>query len=290
MKATSTKPLPDIAILAPGLLGASLAAACRKRGICDRIHVWARREETRLQCRDEAWCDACYSTAEEAVEEADLVWICAPVGSIAQLAGKIAGHLKPGAVVSDVGSTKEKLVRQCELAIGDKGFFIGSHPMAGSEKSGTANADPELYEGRPCFVTPSDSSNPDALERVMGFWKALGMHLHIVTPKEHDHIVANISHLPHLVATSLAAKVSEVGTVQWKNFVGSGFMDTTRVAAGSVPMWMDIIDHNRAEILPALKEMIDALEHLRVHLESGSIEVVKDILMAGKEFRESLDS
>jgi len=252
--------------------------------------VWARREETRLQCQGEAWCDACYDMAEKAVKDADLVWICTPVGSTAQLAGKIAGHLKPGAVVSDVGSTKEKLVRQCELAIGDKGFFIGSHPMAGSEKSGTDNADAELYEGKPCFVTPDEQSNPDALEFVIDFWKALGMHVHVVSPQEHDHIVANISHLPHLVAASLAAKVSEIGTEQWKQFVGSGLMDTTRVAAGSVPMWMDIIDHNRTEILPALKEMIDALEHLKMHLESGNIQVVEDVLKAGKYYRESLDS
>ncbi len=253
------------------------------------IHIWARREETRLQCASKEWCDQCFESIEEAVKAADIIWICAPVGSIAQLVGRIAPHLKPMAIVSDVGSTKSKLVAQCEKALGDYGRFVGSHPMAGSEKSGTAFADRELYTGKPCFVTPAATSQADAVKVIETFWKDLGMTVHRVTPQEHDHIVACISHLPHLVASALAAKVAEMGGQDWNPFVSSGLLDTTRVAAGSVPMWMDIVDHNRDEILPVIREMIEALEHLRSHLHAGQYNAVEQILERGRSFRESLD-
>jgi len=284
----STERLPTIAIIAPGLLGASLASASKARGICAQVNVWARREETRKECKNLHWCDRCFETIEEAVKEADIVWVCAPVGSIARLVGRFASSLKPGAIVSDVGSTKEKLTLQCEQAMGGSGVFVGSHPMAGSEKSGPAHADADLYAGKACFVTPSPQSPPEAVAVIQRYWEALGMQVHRISPREHDHIVACISHLPHLVSATLAAKVSEMGGDQWRQFVGNGLLDTTRVAAGSVPMWMDIVEHNRDEILPVMRQMIAGLEHLRVHLENGQYDAVRELLIAGKEYRDSL--
>lgn len=289
MNSNSDQPLPTIAILAPGLLGASLAAASKANRLCARVHVWARREETRKQCQLKDWCDECFETAEAAVAQADIVWICAPVASIARLVAKLEPHLKPGAIVSDVGSTKAKLIAQCEQCLGNRSFFVGSHPMAGSEKSGLEYADKNLYKGRPCFVTPSAFTDSNALDVIETYWKALGMQVYRVTPKEHDHIVAMISHLPHLVAATLASKLAQKGGTQWRQFVGSGLLDTTRVAAGSVPMWMDILDHNRDEILSAISLMIDGLEHLREHLRSGRYEAVEQLLIEGKAFREMIE-
>lgn len=279
---------PTIAILAPGLLGASLAAASKAAGLCERVHVWARRTETRDQCRAQPWCDHCFDTIEEAVAQADLIWVCAPVGAISRLVAQSAPSLKHGAIVSDVGSTKELLVGACERALAGRAHFIGSHPMAGSERSGLEHADALLYSGKPCFVTPTAQSDPAALNTVEAYWRALGMRVHQVTAIEHDRIVACMSHLPHVVAATLASKISEIGGDQWCEFAGSGLMDTTRVAAGSTPMWMDILRHNREQILPFLTEVIDGLEHVKVHLEHGQFDAVEQVLQSGKAFRERL--
>ena len=281
--------MTTIAILAPGLLGASLAAASKASGLCERVQVWARREETRRQCAEQAWCDSCHSTIEGAVSGADLVWVCAPVGAISRLVAMAAPHLKPDAIVSDVGSTKERLVMECERALEGRAVFVGSHPMAGSERSGLSNADVNLYAGKPCFVTPSQGCDERAVKRIEKFWEGLGMRVTRIDAREHDRIVACISHLPHVVAATLASKVAEMGGVGWREYVGSGLMDTTRVAAGSTPMWMDILQHNREEILPMLRGIIEGLEHVRIHLEQGRFEAVEQVLESGKQFRESLD-
>ena len=279
---------PDIAIVAPGLLGASLGAASRKFSICGQIHVWARREETRELCRSLDWCDCVHEVLSDAVAGADIVWVCAPVSAIAQLVHRFAPYLKSGAIVSDVGSTKRKLILQCEQAIGDHGVFVGSHPMAGSEKSGLAYAQAELYVDRPCFVTPSAHTPEQATRTIEAYWEALGMRVSRIAPDEHDNIVAYISHLPHLVASSLASMLADICKPHWKSFIGTGLLDTTRVASGNVEMWKDIIEHNREEILPALASMIAALEHLRVHVENGHPDALTEILEKGKRYRDKI--
>lgn len=280
---------PDIAIIAPGLLGASLGMASRKLNICGRIHVWARRQETRDLCRSLDWCDHVHEAIGEAVVEADLIWVCAPVCAIARLIHLMAPHLKQGAIVSDVGSTKSRLVPQCEKAIGERGIFVGSHPMAGSEKSGLEHAHADLFENRPCFITPGEQTPEVALQTVETYWKSLGMKVSRISPTEHDTIVSYISHLPHLVASSLASMLSETGQPHWKSFIGTGLLDTTRIASGNVGMWKDIIEHNREEIIPALGSMIAALEHLRVHIENGHSDALVEALEQGKRYRDSID-
>lgn len=281
--------MPDIAIIAPGLLGASLGAASRKLQLCGKIHVWARRSETRETCKSLDWCDIVHDDISDAVKEVDLVWVCSPVSCIARLIHQFAPSLKSGAIVTDVGSTKHKLVKQCEQALGDKGVFVGSHPMAGSEKSGLQYATTDLYRGKSCFVTPHKSTPEHAIVTIEQYWVNLGMQTVRMDPLEHDRIVAHISHLPHLVVSTLSAMLYDKGETRWKQFVGSGLLDTTRVASGSVDMWKDIVSHNREEILPALSSMIAALEHLRVHVESGHPEALVDVLNKGKEYRESIE-
>lgn len=285
-----SKKIPDIAIIAPGLLGASLGAASRRFNVCGKIHVWARRPEIRELCRGLNWCDAVHDDIGDAVKEADIVWVCSPVSTIARLVHQFAPCLKPGAIISDVGSTKHKLVVQCEQAIGGNGVFIGSHPMAGSEKSGLDHAHAGLFDGKACFVTPEEHTPENAVKTIEAYWKALGMRVTRITPEEHDCIVAYISHLPHLVASSLSCMLCETGEKHWKSFVGTGLLDTTRVASGSVEMWKDIIDHNREEIIPALGSMIVALEHLRTHVENGRLDALTEVLETGKCFRDSIDS
>lgn len=277
-----------VTIIAPGLLGASLGAALHRNKLVDRVIVWARRAEVRSECARLEWCDETTETVEESVKDADLVVICAPVSKIPVLAHQIKDHLKPGTIVTDVGSTKHKLQIKSESALEGKGIFVGSHPMAGSEKSGHAHANETLFSGKPCFVTKGGQISKKAIEKVVGFWSALEMDVHVTDPEEHDQIVAFVSHLPHLTASGLSHVLSDPKYRHFTPFISTGFLDTTRVASGDLQMWRDIISENREEILPALNEMIQTMESLRDHLQHGQIDAVMGMLEEGKSFRDDL--
>src|SRR4051812_41400539 len=156
--------LAQLTILAPGLLGGSVARAARARGMAQRIVLWARRPETRLKLRAQPWCDAVADSAEDAAKNASLIVIAAPVDHIVPLATQIAPHLSSGAIVTDVGSVKGEISRLGHEALGTRAHFVGSHPMAGSEKTGWENSSENLFERRTCFVTPFDGTAKPALE------------------------------------------------------------------------------------------------------------------------------
>ncbi len=165
--------------------------------------------------------------------------------------------------------------------------FVGSHPMAGSEKSGLENADPELFKGRPCFVTPLTDTNEKAVEAVVRLWKELDMEVRTVTPEIHDEIVANISHLPHILATVLCTHLAEQKK-DWRNYAGNGLKDTTRIAAGSPGIWKSIIEQNRDEILRSLEGLDDQVHRFRSALANEQYMEIANMLERGKAFRESL--
>ncbi len=278
----------QITILAPGLLGASLAIGARERELAGRICIWARREEVRAKCAAQPWCDSVADSPEAACEGSDLVVICTPVETIHRLARRVAGTLKAGAIITDVGSTKGQLCRLSHAVMPEGVHFVGSHPMAGSEKSGMEYARGDLFRKRSCFVTPLEDSDPVAVERVCALWAALGMDVVRTAPELHDRIVANISHLPHFMAT-IACNWLARNDPEWKNWAGPGLRDTTRVAAGSPDMWRAISEQNREEILRALDGFRAELDHTRVVLEQGRYEELHSLFASGKVYRESLD-
>lgn len=257
--------LAQLTILAPGLLGGSVARAARARGVADRIVVWSRRPETRLQLRGQPWCDRAADTVADAVREAKLVVIAAPVDQIVPLAQKIAPHLPAGAIVTDVGSVKGEIARLGHAALGDKAHFVGAHPMAGSEKTGWENSTAELFLHRTCFVTPIVQTYPSAAETVVRFWHDLGAEVVAVNPDEHDEIVAHISHLPQAIASSLCAFLATKNPA-WRNFAGGGLRDTTRIAASDPQLWRTILEHNRDEILRALSAYEEELHGFKTAL------------------------
>lgn len=259
----------NIAILGLGLMGASLALAVKKRGFSGQIIGYARREETRTQALNNGVVDAVFEDPSEAVCAADIVVICVPIWTIAQLAEQIVRALKPGAVVTDVGSTKSALLKTMNpLFAGGEVHFVGSHPIAGSEKTGLDAGDPDLYDGRLTVVCPSDNT-PDAAEQAIAeLWKAAGSEVVEMSPAQHDAMLACTSHLPHMVAAALARSVADGDPSRKADFCGTGFKDTTRVASGSADMWVDIIDTNRA----ALETELD-----RFHAElQGLIDILRD--------------
>lgn len=281
--------ISQVTIIAPGLLGASLGMACRVRALAERIVVWARRPEARAACAREPWCDAAPDTIGEAVREAELVVFCAPVAHIPALLEAAAAHLAEGALLTDVGSTKAEI---CEAAPGRLPagrHFIGAHPMAGSEKSGMDHARADLFEGRPCFLTPLPETPAEARSRIEAFWSGLGMRLHHATPAGHDALVAHVSHLPHLVASALSLAVGRA-TPEAGQFAGAGLRDTTRVAAGSPEMWRAICEQNREAILRAVADFQESLDAFSAAIEGQDYARLEHLFAEGRDHRRSLDA
>jgi cyclohexadieny/prephenate dehydrogenase len=279
--------LNQITILAPGLLGASLAMAVRREALAQRVHVWARRPETRLLCEEQAWCDAAFATPEEAVKGASLVVMCTPVETLHRLARRIAGSLPEGCIVTDVGSTKSLVCRYCDAFLPETAAFVGSHPMAGSEKSGLEHARADLFGGKPCFVTPLEETSPAAVESVVRFWKSLGMQVVTASPEYHDEIVANISHLPHIIASLLCGHLA-ARDPQWRHYAGNGLADTTRIASGNPQLWREIIEQNRDEILRAIEGFESELHAFRSALANEQYFEIQNRLQVAKQFRDQL--
>ncbi|HTB63025.1 MAG TPA: prephenate dehydrogenase/arogenate dehydrogenase family protein [Opitutales bacterium] len=277
----------QITILGPGLLGASLLKAAKARGLCQSTAAWSRRAETRAKCEGQPWCDAVFADARKAVAKADLVIACTPVDTIVPLLEEIAPKLKAGALVTDVGSTKSLICRLGRAALPKKVAFVGSHPMAGSEKGGLEHANAELFQSRACFVTPLVDTPAKDVDRVTRFWKALGMEVASTTPEKHDEIVAHLSHLPHLLASAYCAYLG-TRDPHWVHYAGPGLRDTTRVAAGDPKLWMAIAMENREEILRALDGLETELLHLRSALRNSQPIALQHLLERGRDFRARL--
>lgn len=275
----------QLAILAPGLLGGSVALAAKARGVASRVVLWARRPETRLALREQPWCDQVADSPEAAVRGAQLVVIAAPVDRIVPLAQQIATHLDPGAVVTDVGSVKGEISRLGHAALGSRSHFIGSHPMAGSEKTGWQHGSAALFNHRTCFVTPLDQSDSTAVEKVVRFWREIGGEPVTLSPDAHDEIVAHISHLPQVIASSLCAFLATKDSA-WRNFAGGGLRDTTRIAGSDPALWRTILEQNRDEVLRALREFEDELHGFQIALANRDYSEVVARLERGKAYRE----
>lgn len=277
--------LDQITILAPGLLGASVAQAARHFGSARHISLWARRPETRLQLKGQPWCDRVADTPADAVQGAALVVICAPVNQIGPLVAQIAPRLAAGTIVTDVGSVKGEICRAATIALKGRGHFVGSHPMAGSEKTGWEHARADLFKGRTVFVTPLPETDPKAVERVAAFWTALEAQVATVEPDAHDEIVAQISHLPQVLASTLCAALAR-HDVRWRNYAGGGLRDTTRIAGSDPKLWKTILEQNRDEVLRAVRGYQEELHGLERALANRDWFEVQAILERGKAYRD----
>ena len=274
----------QISILGPGLLGASLALTMKKRGLCQRVHSWSRRAETRAEAMQADWCDAVFDQASAACEGSDLVVVCTPVETIVPLIEQIAPSLGPDALVTDVGSTKSLICREAQgIAVN----FIGSHPMAGSERKGMCHASHNLFDGAACFITPLDGDRDSEVVRLQNLWQAIGMRVVTTNPEKHDEIVAHISHLPHLLASGLCGYLAGMDA-DWKSLAGGGLRDTTRVAAGDPTLWKQILEQNREEVLRAIDGFESELKALKGALLDKKTPELIARLERGKQFRDSL--
>jgi len=283
--------LPDVSaitqltILAPGLLGGSVARAARERDVAQRIVLWTRRPESRLKLRAQPWCDAVAETPGDAVRGADLVVIAAPVDQIVPLTRQIAPDLAPGTLVTDVGSVKNEISLLGHAALAPHAHFVGAHPMAGSEKTGWEHGTATLFEHRTCFVTPRVDTAAQATATAVEFWHALGAEVVTVAPDQHDEIVAHISHLPQVIASSLCGFLATKNPA-WRDHAGGGLRDTTRIAGSDPQIWRAILEQNRDEVLRALSGFEVELHGLRAALANRDYVEVAARISRGKAYRD----
>ncbi len=276
-----------LAIFGPGLLGGSLGMAVKQRKLAEHVTVWARRPEAIADAVKRGAADDGSLEAARAVRGADLVVLATTIGVMEKLAREIAPHLGRNPLVTDVGSVKYPVVASLEHLLAGNARFVGSHPMAGSDESGVAAAQADLFEGAVCIVTPTDATDRAALGQVAEFWQALGMRVRTLPPVEHDELVARVSHLPHLVAAALMNHVCQAGK-EPLDFCGNGFKDVTRIAAGPAEMWKEICLANRDEIRRALDGLIEELGIARQMLENKDDVSLLAFLRRAKNLREEL--
>ena len=280
---------PDsIAILGPGLLGGSLALDLAAAGVAD-LRLWARREEARAEAEPLGLAPNFTTDLESAVAGAELVVLATPVGAMPALAARIAATGNPPRLVTDMGSVKAVVERSTAPVLRAAGIpFVGSHPMCGSEQKGMAAARRGLFAGAMCILTPDAAEKPENVEKIRAFWTGLGCRLAQLDPADHDGTVARISHLPHLAA-ALLASTAVGGRPDLLAFAAGGFRDSTRVAAGPVEMWTEILLENRAALAPLLRQLGEACASAATALESNDEPAIRQWLEQGKAARAPLD-
>lgn len=283
-------PLPEsIAVLGPGLLGGSILMALREKMPGLRVNAWSRREEVVHKVKEAGLAARCSTNLAEVVEGVGLVILCTPVETMAGLAGDLAKlPLGKGVVVTDVGSVKASVVAAVEEAFGGtEAGFVGSHPMAGSERAGLESARPDLFLGQVCLVTPTLFTTDRALGVTLTLWETLGCRVLQMSPEEHDRKVARISHLPHLAASAVTLAALR-GDVDAALCAGNGFRDTTRVSSGDADLWTGIVLENRAEVLAALREARDRFSDLVAMLENLDEIGLRRFLQEAKALRDAV--
>lgn len=277
-----------ISIYGPGLLGGSVALAVQRAFPQARLRLWARRSTAEAGIRARGIQAEFHTCAVQAAQDASLIILATPVETMEGLARQIAeAALPPECIVTDVGSVKGSVVRALEPVLGPR--FIGSHPMAGSEKTGIEVAREDLFQNAACLLTPRPYTPPAMLERLRAFWLALGCRLVEMPPEEHDAKVARISHLPHMMAvvTTLAALR---GDPEARFCAANGFRDTTRVAGGDPGLWTGIALENREALVGCLQEAAGTLTELLEILAKPDEEALRQFLAEAKKLRDQVPS
>lgn len=278
-----------ITLVGVGLLGGSLGLALRRRKLAKEIAGYVRREASIEECEQTGATDFATTDLLAAVSGADLVVLCTPLAQMRALVQQMRPALKRGAIVTDVGSVKASVVKDVEALIHKSGaHFVGSHPMAGGEKQGVLAARENLFECAVCVVTPTRKTNPAALRKVESLWKDVGARLLLTTPEEHDALVSRSSHLPHLLAATLANLVLDPKLPKEQaKLCATGFRDTTRIASGSPEMWRDIALTNRKHLSRTLAKFMADFGKFQAALKRGDAKAIAKFFETAKQRRDN---
>ncbi|HEV7254227.1 MAG TPA: prephenate/arogenate dehydrogenase family protein [Mesorhizobium sp.] len=285
------KLFPTVALIGIGLIGSSLARVIRRENLADRIVVSTRTADTLRRAEELDLGDAYAPDAGDAVRDADLVIVSVPVGASGAVADAIAPHLKPGVVVTDVGSTKASVIAQMSPKLPAHAHFIPGHPIAGTERSGPDAGFPELFENRWTILTTLPGTDEEALERLRRFWERCGSRVDLMDPDHHDKVLAIVSHLPHIIAYNIVGTADDLEAVTKSEVIkysASGFRDFTRLAASDPTMWRDVCLHNRDAILEMLGRFSEDLSSLQRAIRWGDGQKLFDLFARTRAVRRSI--
>ena len=280
--------LERIALIGFGLIGSSIARVVRREGMADHIAACARSQATRDMATKLGLADSVSADPAEAAAGADLVLLCTPLGAYREVVSAMAPALKPGAIVSDVGSVKQAVIRDVAPLIPEGVHFVPGHPVAGTERSGPRAGFAELFQGRWCILTPPPGTDPAAVETVAAFWRRAGCEIEIMEPEHHDLVLAVTSHLPHLIAFNIVGTADDLEAVTESEvikFAAGGFRDFTRIAASDPVMWRDIFLSNRDAVLEMLDRFNEDLARLQRAIRHNDGEALAEVFTRTRRIR-----
>lgn len=278
------KSLSHVSIVGVGLLGGSVGLALRRAGFLGRRVGVGRRAESLATAIEYGAVDEVTQDVAQGISKADLVLLCTPIGRFEGLLRAMAPAVTPRMLLTDVGSTKAEVVRIAGRCLPRGSRFVGSHPMAGSEKTGVEFARADLFDRAVCLVTPTKSASTDDVSWLEGFWAALGGRPVVLSPRHHDTLLARVSHLPHAVAAALVRLALKDQAI---DLAGPGFGDTTRIASGDAAMWTDIFRTNRRAVCAAIDGLISELQRFRDRLDRDEAAAIQEWLEWSRRQRDA---
>ncbi len=279
-----------VALIGLGLIGSSLAHAIKRHGLAETIAGYDASEAVRRRA-SELELAAVASSAAEAVKGADLVILCSPVGSYKEIAAAIGAHLKPGAILSDVGSVKSAVIRDVTPFIPEGVHFLPAHPIAGTEESGPDAGFASLFDHRWCIITPAPGADEAGVAKLKQFWEGCGSQVEVMDAGHHDLVLAMTSHVPHLIAYNIVGtahdleKVTETEVIK---FSAGGFRDFTRIAASDPIMWRDVFLNNREAVLEVLGRFNEDLSQLQRAVRDGNGQALFELFTRTRAIRRSI--
>lgn len=285
------KQFETIALIGIGLIGSSIAREIKDKGLAGSVTVATRSDATLKRAQELNLGDRYTTSAAEAAKDADLVIVSVPVGASGAVAAEIAGNLKPGAIVTDVGSTKGSVIAQMAPHIPEGVHFIPGHPIAGTEYSGPDAGFIGLFKGRWCILTPLPETDETAKEKLRTFWETMGSMVDDMDPEHHDKVLAIVSHLPHIIAYNIVGTADDLEAVTESEVIkysASGFRDFTRLAASDPTMWRDVCLHNKDAILEMLARFSEDLAYLQRAIRWGDGEKLFDLFTRTRAIRRSI--
>ncbi len=285
------KQFETIALIGIGLIGSSIAREIKDKGLAGSVTVSTRSEATLKRARELNLGDRYTTSLAEAVKDADLVIVSVPVGASGAVAAEIATSLKPGAIVTDVGSTKGSVIAQMKPHMPEGVHFIPGHPIAGTEYSGPDAGFIGLFKGRWCILTPLPETDETAKAKLRTFWETLGSMVDDMDPEHHDKVLAIVSHLPHIIAYNIVGTADDLEAVTESEVIkysASGFRDFTRLAASDPTMWRDVCLHNKDAILEMLARFSEDLAYLQRAIRWGDGDKLFDLFTRTRAIRRSI--
>ncbi len=280
-----------VALIGLGLIASSMFWAIKRKGLAGKVVGYARSGETRDTAREIGLCDTIYDDIHDAVRDADLVVLCVPVGVMGSVMEQIAGSLKKGATVTDVGSVKRDVIDNVTPHLPEGVEFIAGHPLAGTEHSGPRSGFAELFDNRWCLLVPIEGSDPDAVARLRNFWEGIGSNVEEMDADHHDRVLAVTSHAPHLIAYTMVGVADDLRRVTDSEVIkysAAGFRDFTRIAASDPTMWRDVFLSNKDATLEILGRFTEELFALQRAIRQGDGDHLFDYFTRTREIRRGI--